>query len=152
MDLTIGICDDCPEQIELFRRYLQRNADGFGLTVIRVRQALKVFSDPPANLTIQVMGFNYDGQRGITVEQKEAIEKSDWILLFTRTIKADDLSPGSSFMPDFAADLVKTADVSGKKLAAVSVRNPYDAQALTNIKSQLAVYSDWDGGGKDHFR
>jgi DNA-binding LytR/AlgR family response regulator len=34
MVLTIGICDDCPEQIELLRRYLQRVTDGFGLTVI----------------------------------------------------------------------------------------------------------------------
>jgi DNA-binding LytR/AlgR family response regulator len=34
MALTIGICDDCPEQIELLRRYLQRVADGSGLTII----------------------------------------------------------------------------------------------------------------------
>ncbi|MGD9155717.1 MAG: response regulator, partial [Bacillota bacterium] len=34
MVLTIGICDDCPEQIELLRRYLQRVTDGSGLTVI----------------------------------------------------------------------------------------------------------------------
>jgi DNA-binding LytR/AlgR family response regulator len=34
MPLTIGICDDCPEQIELLRRYLRRFADEFGLTVI----------------------------------------------------------------------------------------------------------------------
>jgi DNA-binding LytR/AlgR family response regulator len=34
MGLTIGICDDCPEQIELLRRYLRRVADGSGLTII----------------------------------------------------------------------------------------------------------------------
>jgi hypothetical protein len=34
MALTIGICDDCPEQIELLGRYLQRFEDGSGLTVI----------------------------------------------------------------------------------------------------------------------
>jgi two-component system LytT family response regulator len=34
MALTIGVCDDCREQIELLRRYLQRVADGSGLTII----------------------------------------------------------------------------------------------------------------------
>ena len=34
MALTVGICDDCPAQIELLKGYLQRCADGAGLTVI----------------------------------------------------------------------------------------------------------------------
>jgi DNA-binding LytR/AlgR family response regulator len=34
MALTIGICDDCREQIELLRKYLRRLEDGAGLKVI----------------------------------------------------------------------------------------------------------------------
>jgi DNA-binding LytR/AlgR family response regulator len=34
MALTVGICDDCPEQIELLKGYLHRFEDGTGLTVV----------------------------------------------------------------------------------------------------------------------
>lgn len=34
MELTVAICDDSPEQIELLRGYLQRLAGGSGLTIV----------------------------------------------------------------------------------------------------------------------
>ncbi|HBE80124.1 MAG TPA: DNA-binding response regulator [Firmicutes bacterium] len=34
MSITVGICDDCPEQIELLKGYLYRFDNGAGLTVV----------------------------------------------------------------------------------------------------------------------
>lgn len=137
--------DNLPFRLEANRRIVffapsQTGAD-------RVKEALRSLAGGAGVKAVAIQGFNYDGQRSVTAAQQDAIGQSDFILLFTRTLKAADLSPDNSFMPGFAADLVKTANVTGKKLAAVSVRNPYDVRVLTAIKSQIAVYSDWDGGG-----
>lgn len=113
----------------------------------RVKEDLQTLIDQTGIETITIRGFNYDGQKSLTLEEKDAVVKSDFVLLFTRTIKPADLSPKSGFMPDFAADLLKAAHLQGKKLAAIAIRNPYDIQFLKGVKSYLAVYSDWDGGG-----
>lgn len=113
----------------------------------QVMLALQELLEQVGVKTIGVRGFNYDGQRAMTSEQKEAVQNSDFILLFTRTMKDADLSPVSSFMPDFSTDLLTNAQSFGKKIAAISVRNPYDIQFLPGVTSYLAVYSDWAGGG-----
>jgi beta-N-acetylhexosaminidase len=113
----------------------------------RVSQSLHMLVNRAGCRSVTVRGFNYDGQRALTDEQRKAVAGSDYILLFTRTTKAADLLPGSGFMPDFAADLIQTARTSAKKLAAVAVRNPYDIRAYHDVQAYLAVYTDWEGGG-----
>ena len=115
--------------------------------VDRVKEALNGLTGSAGVKEVAVQGFNYDGQRLLTDEQSKAIEKSDFVLLFTRTVKAADFSPDSSFMPDFAVAVVKNSAILGKKLAAVAVRNPYDIRFLSDVKSYVAVYTDWGGGG-----
>jgi beta-N-acetylhexosaminidase len=136
--------DNLPFRLEANRRIVCFAPSQAGLD--RVREDLRALAGGAGVKAMAIQGYNYDGQRSVKAAQKEAIAQSDFILLFTRTLKAADLSP-DSFMPQFAADLMNIANVPGKKLVAVSVRNPYDVQVLTGIKSQIAVYSDWDGGG-----
>ena len=112
-----------------------------------VKGALNGLTGSTGVKEVAVLGFNYDGQRLLTDEQRKAIEKSDFVLLFTKTVKAADFSPDSSFMPDFAAAVVKNSAILDKKLAAVAVRNPYDIRLLSDAKSYIAAYTDWGGGG-----
>lgn len=94
-----------------------------------------------------ITGFNYENQRSLTVEQKRAVKEGDYIILFTRTVTAQDMATQSCFIAAYAQELVAYANTIDKKLAAVAIRNPYDIQFIPEVKAYLAAYSDWDGGG-----
>lgn len=103
----------------------------------------------PGNATHSrlITGFNYENQNSLTVEQKRAVAEADYIILFTRTVKAKEMIPQSSFIAAYAAELVAYAGALDKKMVSVAIRNPYDIQFIPEVKAYLAAYSDWDGGG-----
>ncbi|WHH58765.1 beta-N-acetylhexosaminidase [Petroclostridium sp. X23] len=113
----------------------------------KVQEVLENLVQSTGIKKVSVHGFNYDGEKMMIEEQKNALKHSTFVLLFTRSVKVADMSPDSSFMPVFASEVVKYTDLYGKKLAAIAVRNPYDIQFLNDVKSYIAAYTDWQGGG-----
>jgi beta-N-acetylhexosaminidase len=94
-----------------------------------------------------VTGFNYQYLNLLTLEQKKAIDESNCIILFTRTVRAEDLDPKCSYIASFTAELVTYADSTDKKMVAIAIRNPYDIQFMPEVRAYIAAYSDWNGGG-----
>lgn len=91
--------------------------------------------------------INYENLEQLTAEHRRAVTGADYIILFTRTVTARDMSPVSSSEAAYAGKLVAYANALNKKITAVAVRNPYDIQFIPEVKGYLAVYSDWNGGG-----
>ncbi len=91
--------------------------------------------------------YNYENLTTLTLEQQQGVLESDYVVLFTRTVNSMDISSETGCMASFALKLVAYAASVDKKLAAVAIRNPYDIQFMPEVRSYIAAYTDWNGGG-----
>ncbi len=96
---------------------------------------------------LSIIDYNYWNMAIPTAKQQQAVTKSDYVILFTRTVNSVDFSPKTSYIASFASKLVTFANSTDKKLVAVAIRNPYDIQFMPKVKSYIAAYTDWEGGG-----
>ncbi|MCL6611583.1 MAG: glycoside hydrolase family 3 C-terminal domain-containing protein [Peptococcaceae bacterium] len=94
---------------------------------------------------IDVKGFVYEEISSITEQQRQAVDEADYVVLGSYSYDAASRTPGKHWAPDFALSVARYALRSGKPLAVMAVRNPYDIMYMPGVKAYIAVYGAAEG-------
>lgn len=89
---------------------------------------------------VDVKGFVYKELASLTNRQKQAVDAADYVVLGSYSYDVESRTPGKSWIPDFSAGVVDYANLTGKPLAVMAIRNPYDIMYMPGAKAYLAVY------------
>ncbi len=94
---------------------------------------------------INVKGFVYEEISSITEQQKQAVDAADYVVLGSYSYDAASRTPGKHWAPDFALSVARYALQSGKPLAVMAIRNPYDIMYMPGVKAYITVYGAAEG-------
>lgn len=94
---------------------------------------------------VEISGFSYSNIESLTLEQKEAIDSSDYTILGSYSWNVTSRTPGEYWAPSFALDVVNYTNQKNKSLAVMAIRNPYDIMYMPDVKGYIAIYGRADG-------
>lgn len=94
---------------------------------------------------VEVKGFVYNELAALTDEQKQAVDTADYVVLGSYSYDVASRTPGKHWLPDYALSAVRYVLASGKPLAVMAIRNPYDIMYMPGVKAYVAVYGAAEG-------
>ena len=88
----------------------------------------------------KMTAISYENLGELTIAQKTMIDESHTVILATYSSTLASRMPGQTATADFAAALIKYADLADKKMIVIAMGTPYDILYLQEAKAYLAVY------------